>query len=72
MERVVKFIIKDKTEIAEELRDVDRLEERFLDHPALAIEQTRETINTMARLTRRNILDARGLLAEYSDKGMEK
>ena len=72
LERVVKFIIKDKTEIAEELRDVDRLEERFLDHPALAIEQTRETINTMARLTRRNILDARRLLAEYSDKGMEK
>lgn len=72
LERVVKFIIKDKTEVAEELRDVDRLEERFLDHPALAIEQTRETINTMARLTRRNILDARRLLAEYSDKGMEK
>lgn len=30
-------------------RELDRLEERFLQHPALAIEQSRLTVNSMAR-----------------------
>ena len=44
-----------------------RLEERFLAHPALAIEQIRLTICDMAAKTEESILTAIGLLNHYSD-----
>lgn len=72
LEKLVKHVIKDNTEVVEELKDVDRLEERFLDYPALSIEQTRITINTMAGLTEKNVRDARKLLTAYSEEGMNK
>lgn len=72
LEKFVKCVIKDQPEEhAEELRDVDRLEERFLDHPAIAIEQARISISTMAKLTKQNLFDARELLVNYSDEGMK-
>lgn len=49
LERICKFIIKDKPEDAAVLEDFERLEERFLDHPALAVEQSRLTVNSMAK-----------------------
>ncbi|MDO4175893.1 MAG: Na/Pi cotransporter family protein [Bacillota bacterium] len=72
LEKIVKHVIKDNEEVIEELRDVDRLEERFLDHPALAIEQARIVITTMASLTEKNVHRARGLLAEFSESRMAK
>ena len=39
----------------ENTRDMDRLEERFLAYPTLAVEQTRLTINKMAELTRKSM-----------------
>lgn len=70
LERVVKLVVKDQVEEhAEELRDVDRLEERFLDHPAIAIEQARISISTMAKLTEKNLFDARELLVNYTPEG---
>ena len=49
LEKICKLIIKDKPEDAAVLEDFDRLEERFLDHPALAVEQSRLTVNSMAK-----------------------
>lgn len=43
------------------------LEERFLDHPALAIEQSRRTINEMAELTRQAIDTALTLLWDFNE-----
>ena len=66
MERIVNSIIPEKKEDREELRDVDRLEERFIDHPNLAIEQIRIVINTMAKLSRNNLVVALELFDNYS------
>ena len=52
----------------EKTRDMDRLEERFLAYPTLAVEQTRLTINKMAELTHQSMTMAIGLLDNYSDK----
>ena len=48
-----------------------RLEERFLSHPALAIEQSRLTICEMANETEDAMKAATKLLSAYSDAGFE-
>ena len=48
-----------------------RLEERFLSHPALAIEQSRLTICEMAGKTEEAIKAAAKLLSAYSEAGFE-
>lgn len=72
LERIVSAIVKDKREEIEELRDVDRLEEKFLDHPALAIEQTRIAINTMASIAKNNVDSALELFDNYSEEGFAR
>ena len=67
LEKICKLIIKDKPEDAAVLED--RLEERFLDHPALAVEQSRLTVNSMAKKARENLFDAFALIDNYSDDG---
>ena len=47
--------------------DIDRLEERFLIHPALALEQCGLALHSMAYLTRENLLAASSLLDAYSE-----
>ena len=46
-----------------------RLEERFLTHPALAIEQCRENIAEMARLSKISVSKALRLVDSYSEEG---
>ncbi|MBO4419965.1 MAG: Na/Pi cotransporter family protein [Oscillospiraceae bacterium] len=48
-----------------------RLEERFLAHPSLAVEQSRLTINDMAERAREAISSALALTANYSKEGFE-
>ncbi len=48
-----------------------RLEERFLAHPPLAIEQSRLTINAMAELSRKALETSYALLRNYSDEGFQ-
>ncbi len=69
LERICRVIIKDKPQDAAVLEDFDRLEERFLDHPALAVEQSRLTANSMAMRARDNLFDAFRLITNYSDEG---
>ena len=64
---VCRMVKEDKTE--EDLHDMDRLEERFLSHPAIAVEQSRLTVNAMANKAKENILEAMKLLENYSDEG---
>lgn len=68
---VVRLVAGDPEEYAR-LRDMDRLEERFLTYPTLAVEQTRLTINKMAELTLKSMNVAMGLLDDYSEKGKEE
>ena len=47
IEKFVSLFIREDRSRDRGLHDMDRLEERFLAHPALAIEQSREVINSM-------------------------
>ena len=69
LEKICRIIIKDKPEDAAVLEDFDRLEDRFLDHPALAVEQSRLTANSMAMKARENLFDAFRLITNYSGEG---
>ena len=67
LERLVTVLFPDKA-ASGALADMDRLEERFLTHPALAIEQSRLTINAMAEEAKRNFVEAVALLHGYSNE----
>ena len=67
LEKLVTVLFPDKASTGA-LADIDRLEERFLAHPALAIEQSRLAIDSMARQAQDNILSAFSLLDKFSDE----
>ena len=69
IERLVDLLVKDKPAQAEATDETIRLEERFIQHPALAIEQSRITINSMAAEAQENLAEAMRLLHHYSDEG---
>ena len=69
IEKFVSIFVKDDKERLKGLRDMDLLEERFLSHPALAIEQSRQVINSMARCVVKNVTDALGLVDKYTKDG---
>ena len=48
---------------------LDRLEERFLANPPLAVEQSRLTTNDMMEASRQNLMEALALLVNYSEEG---
>jgi phosphate:Na+ symporter len=72
IEAVVDVLVKDKPVPASKQEEALQLEERFIQHPALAIEQSRITINMMADRARENLADAIDLLHNYSDAGFKK
>ena len=71
LEKLGRLIIRDKASGGEELQDFERLEERFLNHPALAVEQSRLTVNAMAKKSKENLFGAFALIDAYSDEGFD-
>lgn len=70
VEKLSALPLRKKAEAAaEEQGEPNLLEERFLKHPALAVEQSRLTINSMAEKTERNIMESLELLNLYTDHG---
>ena len=69
LEALAKVLVKDKSR--KEADPALRLEERFLQHPALAIEQCRLTICDMARDTEKS-LEAVNLLTHFSEDGFRR
>ena len=69
IEAVVVKAIPDKPD---EERQFIQLEERFLDHPALAIEQVRQTIDDMANVAGESIQVALGLFKNFDEAGFNK
>ena len=67
IEAVVTALVKEKGKTEKDPGFL--LEERFIAHPALAIEQSRLTINEMAALAERAIDRGMELLTDYSPKG---
>ena len=70
IEKITQLFIKDDEK--EEKWDVDRLEERFINYPALAIEQTRLVINQMGEVARKNLFRACELIDYFDDKKFKK
>lgn len=68
IEKTVNFLVREKPQQKEVEPEAMRLEERFIQHPALAIEQSRLTINAMAEEAKRNFVEAVALLHGYSDE----
>ena len=66
LEILAKMLIRDKKPV-EENKDIIRLDERFLQHPALALEQSRITVNAMANTAGKTLLAAIGLMSDYSE-----
>ena len=71
IQKLMTKIIPDDPAEGAETEDMNRLEERFLAYPTLAVEQTRLTINKMAELTQRSMTLAMDLLDNYSTKGLQ-
>ncbi len=67
MEKVVERLFPD-TGDGDEGQDMDRLEERFLQHPALSIEQSRLVTNSMAEKAAGNLMLAMSLRSKFSEK----
>ena len=72
LKQLTKLLIKGKKDEETSNEDLDRLEERFIQHPALAIEQSRVTVNSMAKLSEKNLLAALKLLNEFTEEGNKK
>ena len=68
IEKTVNFLVHEKPQQKAVEPEAMRLEERFIQHPALAIEQSRLTINAMAEEAKRNFVEAVALLHGYSDE----
>ena len=68
IEKLMETLIPGNPADEEKTRDMDRLEERFLAYPTLAVEQTRLTINKMAELAQKSMMVSIRMLKEYSDK----
>ena len=68
IEKVVDLLVRDKP-LQTAAGEAVQLEERFIQHPALAIEQSRITINSMAAEAQENLAEAMRLLHYYSDEG---
>ncbi len=69
IEKLVSLFVKDDKERLKGLHDMDLLEERFLSHAPLAIEQSRQVINSMARCVVKNVTDALALVDKYTKDG---
>ena len=72
IQALVTRLVKESRDEKTVNQELDRLEERFLQHPALAVEQSRLTVNSMARAARNNLKSAVELLSSYSEEGMRR
>ncbi len=70
IEKLVVFLVPEKSDRTK-VDEAFTLEERFLQHPAMAVEQSRITINAMASEARNNLANAFSLLEGYSDSGYQ-
>ncbi len=72
IEKLIRALIHESQEEREANADFDRLDERFLKHPTLAVEQSRLTIDAMARKAWENICDAMRLIYQFSPELAQK
>ncbi|MGI5977838.1 MAG: Na/Pi cotransporter family protein [Candidatus Limivicinus sp.] len=69
---LIRFFVKASDEEISADKEFDRLDERFLEHPALAVEQSRLTANSMAKTARDNLIHSLRLIGNYKPEEFEK
>ena len=67
LRRLAHRLVKDRPEDLEQQAMIDRLEERFIAHPTLAIEQSKIVLAKMADTAQENLLRALKLLSNWSE-----
>ena len=72
LERIVCAIFPESEEAAAEQADMDRLETRFLEHPALAIAQSKTVIDSMADKTLESVTGVISARQNYSMEEVKK
>ena len=72
MEKLTALLIPDRGDGEQEMAEIDRLEDRFIAHPALAIEQSRVAMCSMARKAMKNLARSFALLENYNDEDFRK
>lgn len=72
LEKCVNIMFKENEEDAEEIAEIERLEERFVSHPTLALEQSNNVVSSMGRKAKKNLGRAIGLIYDYSDEVYNK
>lgn len=70
--KIVNVIVKDSQEDDEQYAEVNKLEERFLEYPPLAIENVSNAINSMADKTLDILFEATDLILKYDEKANEE
>lgn len=68
LERITDIILKREPEQPEQSLDVDRLEERFIEHPVLAIAQSQEALYHMADIAEENLFRSFDLLQTFDEE----
>ena len=71
LEKIVTRLFPEDPNAARAGADIDRLDERFIAHPSLAIEQCRHAVNTMADIVRRNLVTSIELLDKFSEESFK-
>lgn len=72
LEKLVVALFPESEEALAEKADMDKLEPRFLDHPTLALSQSKEVIDSMASKTLDSVRDAVEVRRNYSKEGIKK
>ncbi len=72
LEKLVCRLFPESADAAEERADMDKLESRFLGHPALSISQSKEVIDSMASKALFSVEAAAAVRKEYSKTGIKK
>jgi phosphate:Na+ symporter len=72
LEKLVCKLFPDGEEALAEKADMDKLEPRFLDHPTLALAQSKEVIDSMAAKTLESVMGVIETRREYSRDGLKR
>ena len=72
LEKIVCGLFRESEEAVAEQADMDRLETRFLDHPALALAQSKTVIDSMAKKALESVKSAVSVRQNYSKSGLKR
>ena len=75
LEKITNFFVRSAPEEAEQeeaVEDFNKLEDRFIRYPTLALEQSHEVIVSMAKCARDSLMEAIALLGAFSQDGFDR